>query len=280
MADLICTQATEERLRKFGDVVFSYFLPTERLDEFRMPAHVLIFIYSGEMTVEDRGKKMVVKSGEYVFLRRDHEMRIHKYAKHGQPYQAISIRLERDFLKDYWSRHKQNIHLCKEGRMRAAATKVEVNPYVESLFASLKPFATRTEILPTDEFIRLKQEEAVMVLLQLNDRIAPTLFDFYDPWKIDILTFMESNYREDMTISEYAIYTGRSLATFKRDFSREMGTSPERWLTTRRLTEAYRLITERHERPSEVYPKVGFKNRSHFVKAFKQQYGMAPTQIV
>lgn len=277
MDNAIITQATEERIRRFSDVVFSYFLPTERLDEFRMPAHVLIFVYSGEMTVEYEGRNLVVCAGEYVFLRRDHEVRIHKYAAHGQPYSAISIRLEREFLKDYWSRHKQDISLSREGRIRAAATKVEASPYVESLFASLRPFAATAETAPTDEFIRLKQEEAVMVLLQLNNRIAPTLFDFYDPWKIDILTFMESNYREDMTISEYALYTGRSLATFKRDFTRETGTSPERWLTHRRLTEAYRLIHENGEKPSEVYWKVGFKNRSHFVTAFKRQYGCAPT---
>ena len=276
--EYVCNQAGEDRLRKFGNVVFSYFLPTERLDEFRMPAHVLIFVYSGEMTVEDKGRKTVVHAGEYVFLRRDHLVRIHKYAANGQPYQAISIRLERDFLKEYWNRYKQRIHLNSDGRVRAAATKVEANPYVEALFASLKPFAATTEIEPTDDFIRLKQEEAVMVLLQLNDRIAPTLFDFYDPWKIDILTFMEHNYQEDMTIADYALYTGRSLATFKRDFSRETGTSPERWLTHRRLTEAYRLIKEQGKKASDVYSKVGFKNRSHFYVAFKRQYGFSPIQ--
>ena len=276
--EYVCNQAGEDRLRKFGNVVFSYFLPTERLDEFRMPAHVLIFVYSGEMTVEDKGRKTVVHTGEYVFLRRDHLVRIHKYAKDGQPYQAISIRLERDFLKEYWNRYKQRIHLNSDGRVRAAATKVEVNPYVEALFASLRPFAATMEIEPSDDFIRLKQEEAVMVLLQLNDRIAPTLFDFYDPWKIDILTFMEHNYQEDMTIADYALYTGRSLATFKRDFTRETGTSPERWLTHRRLTEAYRLIQEQGKKASDVYSKVGFKNRSHFYVAFKRQYGFSPIQ--
>lgn len=150
MDNAIITQATEERLRRFSDVVFSYFLPTERLDEFRMPAHVLIFVYSGEMTVEYEGRNLVVRAGEYVFLRRDHEVRIHKYAAHGQPYSAISIRLEREFLKDYWSRHKQDISLSREGRIRAAATKVEASPYVESLFASLRPFAATAETAPTD----------------------------------------------------------------------------------------------------------------------------------
>jgi AraC-like DNA-binding protein len=81
-----------------------------------------------------------------------------------------------------------------------------------------------------------------------------------------------------MTIADYALYTGRSLATFKRDFTRETGTSPERWLTHRRLTEAYRLIQEQGKKASDVYSKVGFKNRSHFYVAFKRQYGFSPIQ--
>lgn len=54
----------------------------------------------------------------------------------------------------------------------------------------------------------------------------PSLFDFTDPWKIDILGFMEKNYAYDLTIEDIAHYTGRSLATFKRDFKKVSDLSP------------------------------------------------------
>lgn len=278
MIETIETQAGEERLRKFGDVIFSYFLPTEMLDEYRMPCNVLIMIMSGEMTIEHRGRKTVVHKGKYIFIRRDHQVQIHKYAVDGEPYSAISIRLERPFLKDYWNRHKSRISFQVKLRTRSVVTKMNDNPFLSALFASLLPFAG-SDIEPTDEFIRLKLEETVIVLLEMSHDIMPVLFDFYDPWKIDILSFMEKNYQEEMSIYEYATYTGRSLATFKRDFTRETGTTPERWLTERRLREAYRLLSEMHEKPTQVFLKVGFKNRSHFTKAFKNQYGVSPSQI-
>ena len=46
------------------------------------------------------------------------------------------------------------------------------------------------------------------------------LFDFSTPWKMDILDFMNENYMYEFTLEELAHYTGRSLATFKRDFKK------------------------------------------------------------
>ena len=61
--------------------------------------------------------------------------------------------------------------------------------------------------------------EGVYVLLNANKNLYASLFDFADPWKIDILEFLEKNYMNDLSLEEIANYTGRSLATFKRDFS-------------------------------------------------------------
>lgn len=56
------------------------------------------------------------------------------------------------------------------------------------------------------------------VLLNTNKNLYASVFDFTDPWKIDILNFLENNYMNDISIEEIANYTGRSLSTFKRDF--------------------------------------------------------------
>jgi len=53
---------------------------------------------------------------------------------------------------------------------------------------------------------------------------------------------MEKNYMNDLTMEEMAYYTGRSLATFKRDFKKISSLTPQKWLIRRRLEAARELI--------------------------------------
>ena len=75
---------------------------------------------------------------------------------------------------------------------------------------------------------------------------------FTDPWKIDILEFLESNYMNDISMEEIANYTGRSLSTFKRDFKKCSTLSPREWLIHRRLEAARELIRKGGRKVSDI----------------------------
>ena len=74
-------------------------------------------------------------------------------------------------------------------------------------------------------------------------------------------------------------YTGRSLATFKRDFKKVSDLTPEKWLIRKRLEVAYDLMKQGGRKIADVYTEVGFKNQSHFSTAFKKLYGIPPTSV-
>lgn len=267
------------RIIKHSDIIYSCFVPTETLSEFRINVHVLIYVYSGEMIVEDNGRRVKVNAGEYVFLRRDNHVQILKQAVGDAPYKAISIRFERNFLRDYFSRTDREKLPVNVRRFKDVALKLHKTPYLDSLFFSLYPY-TDVEVKPLPELMAMKMNEAVFCLLSYDERFYPTLFDFNAPWKIDLLQFMEQNYTQDMTLEEFATYTGRSLATFKRDFAKISDLPPQKWLIQKRLEKAYLLICEQKKKVSDVYVDVGFKNRSHFTVAFKKQYGFSPGTTV
>lgn len=111
-------------------------------------------------------------------------------------------------------------------------------------------------------------------------RLYASLFDFADPWKIDIMSFMEQNYTNDLSLEEMANYTGRSLATFKRDFSKVCDLSPQKWVIRRRLEAAHALILSGTQKVTDICYSVGFKNLSHFSKAYKGLYGCSPTHSI
>lgn len=81
-----------------------------------------------------------------------------------------------------------------------------------------------------------------------------------------------------MTLDEYARLSGRSLSTFRRDFKEIYGAPPGRWLTQRRLDFGRYLLEKTDKSVTEVVLDCGFKNTSHFSRAFKKTYGHPPLQ--
>lgn len=96
--------------------------------------------------------------------------------------------------------------------------------------------------------------------------------------KIDLIDFMQKNFRLDYSMSEFARASGRSLSTFKRDFRKISELSPERWLTDYRLRSSVELL-RRGRRVSDACFDVGFKNVSHFSAIFKRKFGVTPGEV-
>lgn len=155
----------------------------------------------------------------------------------------------------------------KVGKVAISMFKIPSRPDIASLFLSLAPYFD-TCIQPSVEIVNMKIQEGIFILLKTNNWFSPLLFDFTEPWKIDILSFLNENYMHDLSIKEISARTGRSLATFKRDFKKISDIPPRKWLIQRRLEAAYDMLCEEGVKIGDVYMAVGFKNLSHFYLAF------------
>ena len=152
------------------------------------------------------------------------------------------------------------------------------SPLLQSVFASLLPYLELQHRLP-DKVLANKIAEVVEVLRSLDSRTDAVLADRPEPGKVDLVAFMEANYRFNMPLAKFSYLTGRSLTSFKRDFRKAFQLSPQRWLTQQRLGLAHYLLREKGRKPVDLYLEVGFENLAHFSYAFKKQFGYPPTAV-
>lgn len=88
--------------------------------------------------------------------------------------------------------------------------------------------------------------------------------------------FMRAHFDKPLQLADYAYLTGRSERSFRRDFRARFGESPKRWLVARRLERARELMRQESLSVAGVAAAVGYRNTSHFIKRYRERYGVTP----
>ncbi|MBB1643192.1 AraC family transcriptional regulator [Sphingobacterium sp. UME9] len=236
--------------------------------------HILAFQLSGETHIFHQQGIFVLKKGRMLLARRNQFAKSLKITATDNEYKAVSIILKTEDLKKYAA---INNIVCDKKYSGKNNMVLKPDSYLKSYFQSLIPYLEQPEV-GNSKMIFSKITEAIELLLNVNPDFKNLLFDFTEPHKIDLEDFMQHNYHYNVPIENFAKLTGRSIAAFKRDFIKVFNLSPAKWLKEMRLKEAYRLIHQDNKRPPDIYLDLGFENLSHFYTAFKNKYGVTPTE--
>jgi AraC-like DNA-binding protein len=257
------------------EIVYSCYHQVSRGGEQFVQDHVLGYHVAGTLIVNDGNQEHQFGEGDIRFVKRNQLGKFIKHPPIGGIYKSFSIIIDQETLRNLSIEHG---YTASKDHPTASIFKITPQPLVKSFMNSLLPY----ENLPSEEtsdLLALKVKEAVLLLLRSEPELKDVLFDFTEPGKIDLEAYMLQHYQFNVGLHRFAYLTGRSLATFKRDFEKVFHTSPGNWLLQKRLHEAHYLIKEKGNKPSDVYLEVGFEDLSHFSYAFKNAYGVAPSKI-
>jgi len=235
--------------------------------------HLLVWLISGETKIIQADESFIFGAGSTFLIPRNQLATIINIPKDGLPHKAVAMHLSAERLKEFYSHDNSS--------RKAAVPKIfsfHKHPLLESCLASLIPYFEMQENFP-ENIASLKIIEAISILRTIDPEIDNVLADFGEPHKIDLKTFMEKNFMFNMPLEKFGYLTGRSLTTFKRDFYKAFNTTPQRWLTKKRLESAHYQLTEKNKKPVDIYYEIGFENLSHFSFAFKKQFGFSPTEL-
>lgn len=257
-------------------IAYSCYHARNREGEQFVPEHVFSCQLTGTLTVNTGAKEYVFKEGEFRFIRRDQLIKFIKQPPPDGIFQSISIYLDQETLRKF---SLESGYKAEAGKHAPeAVTILKQEPLYKSFMDSLLPYVQPNQLI-NEQLQQLKLKEAILILLQSRPELKDILFDFREPGKIDLEEFMNRNFQFNVQLKRFAYLTGRSLATFKRDFEQIFHTSPSKWLLQRRLQEAHYLISEKGKAPSDVYLDTGFEDLSHFSFAFKKMYGVPPSRL-
>ena len=267
----------DSRVLEYGSVSFSCIHKEDSRELFSLKEHALIYLAGGKLEILAPDGATCLVPGECAFIRKDCHLTLAKSReKDGAPFKAVTMAFPRRFLLEYWRRTDDEDRPAAAVRSSDPVLKIPARPDVSSLFQSLMPYFWSAE-KPDRQWLDAKMTEGLRCLLKTDPNVHASLFDFTSRWKIGLVDFMEENYMEDLSLGDFASYTGRSLSTFNRDFRKAYGMPPEKWLTARRLQLARRLLRERGCKVQEAMADSGFGNLSYFSRAYRQAFGHPPS---
>ncbi len=256
-------------------IAYSCYVTRSREGEQFVPEHRFTYQVAGTMTTNDGTREYFFNEGDFRFSKRNHLMKFVKLPPEGGEFKSLSVSLDQETLRNFSMGFGFRAEKHTNGN---AILQLKPDGLYKSYMDSLTPYL-QIEQAGNEDLIANKQKEAILLLLKVNPELKDVLFDFSEPGKIDLEGFMNKNFHFNVDLNRFAYLTGRSLATFKRDFEKLFQITPGRWLQQRRLQEAHYLIKEKGKAPSDVYMDVGFEDLSHFSFAFKKLYGLAPSRI-
>jgi AraC-like DNA-binding protein len=157
------------------------------------------------------------------------------------------------------------------------AAPVEHDVAILAFFQSMRTYFSGKE-KPSEPLLRLKLKELIVSILTSgrNPGLAAYFRRIGASNAPSVAEIMETNFRYNLSLEEYAKLCHRSLSSFKREFQREFSEAPGKWLLQKRLEYSAGLLRYSKMNVTEVAFESGFEDVSHFSRVFKDRFTMPP----
>ncbi|HAA19637.1 MAG TPA: AraC family transcriptional regulator, partial [Cytophagales bacterium] len=110
--------------------------------------------------------------------------------------------------------------------------------------------------------------------------VVPKIFgDLFTTRDYEFESVIQQHLYEPLSLEDLAFLTGLSLSSFKRKFAARYGSSPTKYMITKRLEKAHLLLETSAMRITEIAYACGFSEVGHFSKTFRSHYQLAPTEV-
>jgi AraC-like DNA-binding protein/uncharacterized cupin superfamily protein len=241
--------------------------------------NAVIYVLEGDKKFANAESTVTVTKGDVFFVRQGYYLMSESI---NESYKSLVFFIDDKLIKDFVN---LNLELFPESESEELDNSTHLVLHSDEKFGKfaesvLPYFKTKTKYL--NQFLKLKLHELLLHLMEFDNSngLRKLLKYIYKGEKEDLSYLMQNYYLKPLTLTELARLSGRSLSGFKRDFSEMFQTSPAIWIRKKRLKRAVFLLKNTEKNVSEIAEEVGFESISHFIKLFKESYGVTPSKFV
>lgn len=235
--------------------------------------HTLIFVLQGHKLLHIEEQTHTAEAGHIVLMKRGIYV-MSEFIPDGLNYEALLLFFTDEFVKKFLHTHRLTANKTSESTAHIVLPTNELLDAFKTQFMGYfgKTMNTLESILP------LKLHELMLLLLEGPQRQQVLGFlqsiVFGQPPDIDYI--VRKHLLQPLSLEELAKLSGRSLASFKRDFQQQYNSAPKKWINEQRLEHARMLLLHSNKQVAEVGMECGFENIPHFIRIYKQKYGITP----
>jgi AraC-like DNA-binding protein len=195
-------------------------------------------------------------------------------------WEILSFYFPDSYLQNFFKENRQHLPLKHLPDVPGDMfIEININETTRAFFYSIVPYFSQ-KVPPSENLLELKFKELLFNILTnpANASLLAYVRSMSDQRKPPLPEIMEANFNFNLSLTEFARISQRSLAAFKRDFIEIYNTSPGKWLSHKRLEHAKLLLDTSKKNVNEIADDSGFESVTHFSRVFKEKFGSSPLQ--
>ncbi len=241
------------------------------LDFISTQSFICYLIKGRERFCDKDGEVITLCAGDLIAIPKDVRLQSDFVSQDG-PLQAILIFCSDQFLQEL-TKHRLTAQLTTAPR----AERIASHPSLTSFMENMVQIYERLSV--NDELVHSKMSELMFLLDALHEGdLVAALHAPKTPTRRNVRNVMRTHENQNLSSTELAALSGRSIASFNRDFRQIYGTSYAQWKIQRKLEKSCDLLKHTELSITQIAFEVGYEGVSYFIEQFHKAHGMPPSQ--
>lgn len=243
----------------------------------------VIYMCKGETVHYIDGEKVVLKTGELLFLNQHATQEI---LPAGEKDIGINFIILPEFFDTAFEMMGEEENLLRDFLVGCLCFDPRYASYLHFQVADVLPVQNLVEnmvwTLLSDQPNKRSINQVTMGLLFLQlmhytDKISHTLESFEQKLIFQVLTYINENYKEG-ELTELSALLNYNIYWLSRAIKRLTGRTYKELLQVKRLNQASVLLLNTRLSVTDISIAVGYDNTSYFHRIFRNYYGMSPKE--